>query len=162
MLILLSLGIYNTIPFGGDELMYHLSITVEMLHHGGWTMDLGLSHYWHNDIWQWYPKHHYFVMGYLLALAGMSIVGVQIAGILAMLLFALATARLLSLLFEDAGIEYGPWLGLSTVLTLSIPVVFLHFFVRGDTFLHALILIILVLLLRRSYLMAGFLGAFIL
>ena len=44
--------------------MYHMPISIELLQKGGWKNDLGLSFYWHNNIWQRYPINLYFVIDY--------------------------------------------------------------------------------------------------
>ncbi len=40
ILFFLGILIFNVIPFAGDELMYHLPLTIEMLKHGSFFGDL--------------------------------------------------------------------------------------------------------------------------
>lgn len=146
VLLIFGILIYNTIPFWWDELMYHMPISIELLQKGGWKNDLGLSFYWHNNIWQRYPKNLYFVIDYFYSHIH-TIVGIQLSGIFSFLFFLTALCRLISFLYRNSEIKNKILLYLTLLLCITTPVVFLHFFVKWDTLLMWLLLLFIYVLL---------------
>lgn len=139
-LSVVSLAIFNIIPYWWDELMYHLPITVELLHKWSWLSDLWLSYYWHNNIRQWYPKNLYFVMDYFFVLTK-NIIWFQIYWIFAFLFIFFATFKLNSYLFLKNEVKNNTLTLLTTILSLCVPVIFLHLFVKVDILFFALIIL---------------------
>jgi hypothetical protein len=106
-----------------------MPISIELLQKGGWKNDLGLSFYWHNNIWQRYPKNLYFVIDYFYSHIH-TIVGIQLSGIFSFLFFLTALCRLVSFLYRNSEIKNKILLYLTLLLCITTPVVFLHFFVK--------------------------------
>lgn len=150
--IITSILIYNTIPFGGDELMYHMPISVELLQKWSWMSDLGLSYYWHNNIWQWYPKNLYFIIDYFFVNFP-TIIGIQIFSIFSFLFFTLALLKFFTFFYKEDKIENKNLIYLTTTVALTIPVTFLNFFVKWDVILMGILILFIynLLIFKNPY-----------
>lgn len=143
ILCIISLGIYNIIPYWWDELMYHLPISIELLNKWTWMSDLWLTYYWHNNIWQWYPKNLYFVIDYFFVSFEKTIIWIQAFGIFAFLFFFSVLYKVQKFLLEKNNINNWNITLLTTLLSLTIPVVFLHLFIKVDIVFFSLILLLI-------------------
>lgn len=143
ILCIISLGIYNIIPYGWDELMYHLPISIELLNKWSWMSDLWLTYYWHNNIWQWYPKNLYFLIDYFFVSFWKTIIWIQVFGIFAFLFFFSVLYKIQRFLFEKNNINDNNLILLTSFLSLTLPVIFLHLFVKVDIVFFSLILLLI-------------------
>ncbi len=135
-----SILIYNVIPFWGDELMYHLPISVELLQKWSWLKNLGLTSYWHNDIWQWYPKNLYFVIDYFFANIK-SILGIQSYWAFAFGFFCLSVSKIIIYFLKKNDIKNSTLSFFTLLLVVTTPVIFLHVFVKVDILFFSFVIL---------------------
>ncbi len=143
-----SILIYNVIPYGWDELMYHLPISIELLKKWSWMSDLWLSHYWHNNIRQWYPKNLYFVIDYFFVIFKQTIVWFQVYPVFALFWFFLSALKIFRYFFIKNEILNKDIALYSWVLACSIPVIYLHLFIKVDILFFSVVLLLIYNLLN--------------